>query len=128
MFLSIDYDAPVIFSDTVTLAVLGVIGVFVALIALMMIVKAVGAKKTKGAETLSNAAAEPVRPAPAAQPVPDVRSGGTPARIPAPGSRGDVDLYNVDDHTAALLMAIVADDLKADLNTLRFTSIREVAR
>ena len=121
MFLT-NYDEPVIFSGTATLVVLIIIGVLIGLIALMMAVKAVGARKAKGGETPQSAAERADIPPVAVQP--DIRSG----RTPAPGSQGDVDLYNVDDHTAALLMAIVADDLKADLNTLRFTSIREAAR
>ena len=34
-------------------------------------------------------------------------------------------LYDTDPRTAAMLMAIVADELKAPLNELRFLSIRE---
>ena len=49
-------------------------------------------------------------------------------KVPATGSLGEVDLHTVDDKTAALLMAIVADDLNAPLNTLRFTSIRELGK
>ena len=49
-----------------------------------------------------------------------------PAPALAPGSSGSVKLYNVDDRTAAMLMAIVADELKTPLNELRFVSVREV--
>jgi len=44
---------------------------------------------------------------------------------PAKGSFGDVKLYDVDEKTAALLIAIVADEIGAPLNELRFISIRE---
>ena len=44
----------------------------------------------------------------------------------APGSSGSVKLYNVDDRTAAMVMAIVADELQTPLNKLRFVSIKEV--
>ena len=44
----------------------------------------------------------------------------------APGSAGDVKLYDTDPRTAAMLMAIVADELKAPINELRFLSIREI--
>lgn len=47
-------------------------------------------------------------------------------KVPAPGSIGECSLHTVDDKTAALLMSIVADDLKAPLNELRFISIREI--
>ena len=39
---------------------------------------------------------------------------------------GDVDLHTVDDRTAAILMAIVADKMGAPLNELRFISIKEI--
>jgi len=44
----------------------------------------------------------------------------------APGSSGDVKLYNVNERTAAMVMAIVADELQTPLNELRFISIKEV--
>jgi len=44
----------------------------------------------------------------------------------APGSSGSVKLFNVDDRTAAMVMAIVADELKTPLNELKFISIKEV--
>lgn len=48
-----------------------------------------------------------------------------PNMVPAIGSLGEVKLHNVDDKTAAMLMAIVADEMQAPLNELRFISIRE---
>ena len=44
----------------------------------------------------------------------------------APGSAGEVKLYNVEPKTAAMLMAIVADKMGKPLNELRFISIKEV--
>ena len=44
----------------------------------------------------------------------------------APGSAGEVKLYDTDPRTAAMLMAIVADELQTPLNELRFISIREI--
>ena len=54
-------------------------------------------------------------PAPAAEPQPL-----------APGAAGEFKLYGTDPRTAAMLMAIVADELQAPLNELRFISIREI--
>ena len=45
----------------------------------------------------------------------------------APGSSGNVKLYNVDDRTAAMVMAIVADEMQTPLNELKFISIKEVS-
>ena len=51
----------------------------------------------------------------------------SPAEEPvAPGRSGDVKLYDVPDKEAAMIMAIVADRLKAPLSTLKFISIKEV--
>ena len=44
----------------------------------------------------------------------------------APGTAGDLKLYNTDPRDAAMIMAIVADTLGKPLNELRFKSIREV--
>ena len=44
----------------------------------------------------------------------------------APGTAGEVKLYDTDPRTAAMLMAIVADELQTPLNELRFISIREI--
>lgn len=43
----------------------------------------------------------------------------------AKGSSGAVNITTVPPKTAAMLMAIVADELKAPLNELRFISIKE---
>ena len=44
----------------------------------------------------------------------------------APGSAGDLKLYDTDPRDAAMIMAIVADELQKPLNELRFISIREI--
>ena len=53
-----------------------------------------------------------------------------PAELPekpaAPGSAGQLKLHNVPPKTAAMLMAIVADEMGKPLNELRFISIQEV--
>ena len=50
--------------------------------------------------------------------------------IPLPSvpniSRGLCKQYQVDDRTAAIVMAIVADEMKLPLNEITFISIREV--
>ena len=61
-------------------------------------------------------AAESAAPAPAA----------APAAPEAPGSAGELKLYDTDPKTAAMVMAIVADKMHKPLNELRFKSIKEV--
>ena len=64
----------------------------------------------------------PVAAAPVAAPVQVVEA----PKPTAPGSAGDIKLYNVEPRTAAMLMAIVADKMGKPLNELRFISIKEV--
>ena len=61
---------------------------------------------------------------PAEAPAP---AANVPAQQPAPGSAGKVKLYTVPDREAAMIMAIVANQLGRPLNELRFRSIREVS-
>ena len=53
-------------------------------------------------------------------------SDDAPAKPLAPGSAGDLKLYNTDPRDAAMIMAIVADELQKPINELRFLSIREI--
>ena len=96
-------------------AVLGYAVVFIGLILLMIVIFAMG-RIMKSRAAAPAPAVQPAAPAPAAQ----------PAAPPAPGTAGELKLYDTDEKTAAMLMAIVADELKTPLNELRFKSIREV--
>ena len=55
-----------------------------------------------------------------------VRVATAPDTPKAPGSAGQLKLYNVEPKTAAMVMAIVADKMGKPLNELRFISIKEV--
>ena len=104
-------------------ALLGYAVVFVGLIALMAVVLVMGkimvAKKAKTAAA-APAPAAPAPAAPAAAPAPKA------APVLAAGTAGECKFYNVGDREAAMLMAIVANKLGKPLNTLRFTSMKEV--
>lgn len=89
-------------------AVLGYLVVFVGLVLLMCVVMLVGKAMKKNAA--------PEAAAPAAEKAPE----------PAPGSAGELKLYDTDPRDAAMIMAIVADSLGKPLNELRFISIKEV--
>ena len=107
------------------LALLGYAVVFFGLILLMCVVIVMGKifiakdKKAaaKGAAALKAAAAAPVDAAPAAAPA---------APAVAPGTAGQLKLYDVPPKTAAMIMAIVANQMGKPLNELRFISIKEV--
>ena len=102
---------------------LGMSVVFLGLILLMWVVqlmskimirhqaskaeKHAAAEKRKVEETSKNAPADAKAP-------------------PAPGTAGELKLYNTDPRDAAMIMAIVADATGKPLNELRFKSIREV--
>ena len=104
--------------DAGILAATGYGIVFAGLIVLMIVIILVGkifsAKKEKKVEE----AAAPVVEAVPVQAEPEV-----PA---APGSAGQLKLYDTPPKTAAMLMAIVADKMGKPLNELRFISIKEV--
>ena len=101
------------YTDAVITAILGYGVVFVGLVLLMCVVllmgKAMTAKKAAPA-----AAGSPAAPAPKAE------------LSAAPGTAGEVKLYDVPDKEAAMVMAIVADKMGKPLNELRFKSIKEV--
>lgn len=107
--------------NAVIAAILGYAIVFVGLVALMWVIQLTGKfmtareKKAKVSET--EAPASTVSAAPAAAEIP---------AEPAPGTAGQLKLYDTDPRDAAMVMAIVADTLGKPLNELRFISIREV--
>ena len=109
--------------DGLLYSLLGLIVVFFALFLLMCIIKLmwVFEKKEQPAAPAA-ASATAAAPAPAAVPAPAPAA----APAPAPGCAGELKLYDTDDRTAAMIMAIVADETGIPINELRFKSIREV--
>ena len=105
--------------DAAIVAILGYVVVFFGLILLMAVVVLLG--KFFIAQSKSNApkAAKPAAAAPApAAPAPEAPL--------APGTAGQLKLYDTNPKTAAMIMAIVADKMGKPLNELRFISIKEV--
>ncbi len=117
----LDANAPLPMGERVLYALLGYGTVFAGLLGLMAIVflmgvifKAIAKKKAAAAEASRAAApAAAIRPKQSAQPL-------------APGTAGEIKRFDVPDKEAALIMAIVADQLGKPLNELRFKSIKEV--
>ena len=109
-------------------ALLGYAVVFFGLILLMLVIMAMGKvfiardaklaaeKASKDAEM----AAVPVAPHTKGEIVLPTQS------QPAPGTAGQLKLYDVEPKTAAMIMAIVANKMGKPLNELRFISIKEV--
>ena len=94
------------------IALLGYGVVFFGLVLLMIVIWILG--KVMQAKKAAPAPAAPAQ-APAEEPK-------------AIGSAGQVALYDVPDREAAMIMAIVADQLQKPLNELRFISIKEVTK
>ena len=101
------------FGDAALTALLGYLVVFFGLVLLMVVVIIMG----KIMVNRANKAKAAVPAAPAA-PAPEASA--------APGSAGELKLYDTDPRDAAMIMAIVADTLGKPINQLRFISIKEV--
>ncbi|MBQ8093618.1 MAG: OadG family protein [Clostridia bacterium] len=100
-------------------AILGYMVVFIGLALLMCVITIVGKVMVSRAksETAAKAAATPAPAAP--------KPAAAPKKL-APGSAGELKLYDTDPRDAAMIMAIVAHKLQKPLNELRFKSIKEV--
>ena len=113
--------------DAAIVAVLGYAVVFFGLILLMAVIIVMGkvfmAKDKKSADKA--AAAKATMPA-NVPPVAVTPVAAAPAEQAAPGTAGQLKLYDVPPKTAAMLMAIVANKMGKPLNELRFISIKEV--
>ena len=104
--------------EALVYALLGYAVVFFGISLLMVVVMLMG--KIFIARDRKAAAAKAAAPTAAA---PAVAEAPKPV---APGSAGQLKLYDVEPKTAAMIMAIVADKMGKPLNELRFISIKEV--
>lgn len=95
-------------------ALTGYAVVFLGLVLLMCVVMVMG-------KIMTGKAGKAV-----AESTPAETAAEAPKGEPAPGSAGDLKLYDTDPKDAAMIMAIVADSLGKPLNELRFISIKEV--
>ena len=99
-------------------ALLGYAVVFLGLVLLMIVVIILGKIMVS---VNGKKAAAPAAPVPAATAAP-----AAPAAELAPGTAGEIKLYDTPDKEAAMIMAIVANKMGKPLNELRFKSIKEV--
>ena len=116
-----DYLKDISIGNAAIVALMGYLVVFFGIVLLMCVIMAMGkifvakANKAKAAAQPQTAAAAPVTVTPVA---------AAPAQ--APGTAGQLKLHDVPPKTAAMLMAIVANQMGKPLNELRFISIKEV--
>ena len=102
-------------STAAVTALLGYLVVFVGLILLMLVIMLMSKRFIAKASAAKDEPAA-VEAAPAA----------ATAKPEAPGTAGELKLYDTAPKDAAMIMAIVADTLGKPLNQLRFISIKEV--
>lgn len=121
------------FGDTTLTAILGYGVVFLGLLLLMGIVYLMGAifrwlEATRPAREAKRAARKNKQgvQAPAAPTAPKSASAPAAEQKLAPGAAGEVKRFDVSDKDAAMIMAIVAEQMGKPLNELRFLSIKEV--
>ena len=112
--------------DVNLLASMGLVVLIIGFMILVYVIKIFsvlsGKKSEVDAPVVIQAAPAPI----AYQPPPAVAAAPPMARmIPAEGSQGEIKIFNVEPKTAAMIMAIVADEMKVPLNELKFNSIRE---
>ena len=98
-------------------ALLGYLVVFFGLVLLMLVVMGMSKLFIANEKKAAVPAAAAAAPAAAAVEV---------KKPEAPGTAGELKLYNTDPKDAAMIMAIVADTLGKPINQLRFKSIKEV--
>ena len=106
------------FGNAAVVALLGYCVVFFGIVLLMCVITIMGkifVAKANKAKAAAPAPVAPVTVTPVAAAAPE-----------APGTAGQLKLHDVPPKTAAMLMAIVADQMGKPLNELRFISIKEV--
>ena len=106
-------------------ALLGYAVVFFGLILLMLVVMAMG-KAFVAKDAKAKAAPAPKAAAAAVPVAVSVSAVADPTVDAAPGTAGNLKLYDTPPKTAAMIMAIVANQMGKPLNELRFISIKEV--
>ena len=106
--------AEVTVPESILLSLIGFAVVFFVLVMLIVVIQLIAGLSKKGKTQQISDAPVNVSPSAALQ------------KVPASGSAGEVSLFSVDDKTAAMLMAIVADEMQTPLNELRFISITEL--
>ena len=122
MLFTSEYSMKMPLTEALLTSLVGIVTVIciLAIIAVLIILV------SKVIRTVENAAAKK-KAVPAAAPVTSAPAGKPTGVIPVAGvSQGTIDLVNVDEKTAAIIMAIVSDKSGIPLNRLSFKSIKLV--
>ncbi len=94
----------------------GIVSILIVLAVIVFLLVARAVSRRRSANTVDNADAPVAVAAPVVETTPKY----------APGSCGEVATFSVPDRTAAMVMAVTADQLNVPLNEIRFISIKEV--
>jgi Na+-transporting methylmalonyl-CoA/oxaloacetate decarboxylase gamma subunit len=105
------------------IALLGYLVVFLGIVMLMLVVMGMS-RVMIASKARAEKKAAPVKSAQI--PADAIPLTGPLAAITAPGTAGELKLYDTEPRDAAMIMAILADSLGKPLNELRFLSIREI--
>lgn len=104
-------------------SVLGICVVFVMLLALMIVIKIMGVINAAASGT-AKTESKPAPAAPAPTPAPSPAPAKVETKTEAPT---DLGAYTIPVKTAAMIMAIVADEMGCEPNELNFKSIKRVS-
>ena len=107
--------------EVLALSAMGLALVFLVLVLLMIVIYLMSA-----VFKVADSRKKPATAAVAVDATAAVSASRAAISQPGRGSCGEVKLYDVPDAIAAMLMAIVADEMGVPLNELRFISIKEV--
>lgn len=118
MYLLKYADGAISFTDALNVSITGIVVVMLilALLAVLVLLLSKAIRAVEGAAKKKAPKEEAVEAAPTA----------TGAALPDSQSAGKLDLVNVDDKTAAVIMAIVSNESGIPLNRLQFNSIKKI--
>lgn len=117
MYLLKYADGVISFTDALNVSITGIV-VVMLILALLAVLVLLLSKAIRAVESAAKKKApkEAVEAAPTA----------TGSALPDTQSAGKLDLVNVDDKTAAVIMAIVSNESGIPLNRLQFNSIKKI--
>lgn len=131
--LPLKYEDGITISEALNVSVTGfvVVLLILALLAILVLLLSKGVRTVEGAAKKQSKSAPnpktekaPVKKIPAVQPAKAPQT----AALPANCSTGQLDLYDVDEKTAAVIMAIVSHESGIPLNRLQFKSIKVIEK
>jgi len=110
--------------DSILVAIFCLVFVFVVLAVLFVFIRVFSV----GVGAIANKANKPLDAVPVAAPIMSAAAPITSAEIEANFSSGGLRLNNVDERTAAIIMAIVSDESGIPLSELCFKSIKQLSK